>query len=119
VRFYLDNDVDFACKAVRETLGHDVWTTPMAARADAEDEDQALYAADNDAVLVTHDRRFAKRQEEHCYVRMILLRVEQPDGPDLLEAKLTDEVIAVLEAMKFVVIELKSTADSVIHPGGW
>jgi predicted nuclease of predicted toxin-antitoxin system len=54
VRFYLDHDVDARCRRVLSPP-HDCWTASEAGRALAEDDEQSVYASDQDAVVITHD----------------------------------------------------------------
>lgn len=85
LRFVLDQDVDAACVGVLTSLGHRAWTVGDAGRATASDSEQLIYAQDENAVLVTHDRRFATSQRNHPIGRLIRLKCSEWDAPRLLE----------------------------------
>ncbi len=106
MRFYLDNDVDHRCRKILMERGQECWATSEAGRSDASDDDQAVYADDKHAVVVTHDREFTERMKKNTTGRHVRLCGEQPDGPRLLERWIA-LVLPALEAMPYVVIELR------------
>jgi hypothetical protein len=117
VRFYLDNDTDAACRAVVARRHHTVWTAAQAGLADVPDDDQAVYSADKDAVLISHDQAFARRQRDNTTGQMILLRCDHPDGPEVLDAWL-DDAVEILDRKQLVVIEMRPQS-MVIHQPAW
>ena len=106
MRFYLDNDVDHDCRAVIERHGHECWTTSDAGRYRADDDDQAFYAAERGAVMVTHDREFTERRKRNTIGQHIRLCVDHPDGPRFLDLFL-EEACEILAARADVVIEIR------------
>jgi predicted nuclease of predicted toxin-antitoxin system len=59
--FYLDEDVDIALSDFLHAQGHDVETTLGAGKRGAEDDAQLEYAAKQNAILITHNRRHFRR----------------------------------------------------------
>lgn len=120
MRFLLDNDVDVAVCAFLQTHGHECWSAAAAGLAGddaAEDDDVSVYADSKGAVLITHDREFSLRRRRNTFGRHVWLRCVEPMAVEVLTAHL-DEVLAVLENMPAVVIEVRP--DSVIvHPPSW
>ncbi|MCB1257711.1 MAG: DUF5615 family PIN-like protein [Microthrixaceae bacterium] len=106
MRFYLDNDVPVACRAVLINAGHKAWTTSEVGRSDATDEDQALYADLMDAILVTHDRGFFRRQRNHTVCSIVLLRCDKFDAKDVL-AKHLNEIVANLQGQKHRLVRVR------------
>lgn len=106
MRFYLDNDTDASCCEVFRSAGHESWTTAEAGRSLSSDDDQAAYAADMNAVIVTHDKEFAQRQRRNTVGQMLFLKCEQPDAPDVVDHFLPT-ITPVLKQMRLVVIELR------------
>lgn len=104
MRFYLDNDVDVAVAGVL-VPPHDCWTTADAGRHDASDRDQALYAQEHQAAIVTHDAEFTRWRKQHCIGQHIRLCVLQPDGPEVL-ARHLDDVVGICGRHVDVVIEV-------------
>lgn len=105
MRFYLDNDVDARCRRV-VAPPHNCWTAADAGRSDADDADQAVYAHEQGAVLVTHDREFTGWRRRAGIGQHVRLCCEQPDGPDLLASYL-DEVVLICARHPNVTIELR------------
>lgn len=112
MRFYLDNDVDARCRRPLEAAGHDCWTAAQAARPDAPDDDQTVYANNRGAVLVTHDREFTERRKRNTVGRHVRLCCEQPDGPEVL-ARWLDDITPILGHRPNVVVELATHGYSV------
>jgi len=108
VRFYLDNDVDTGCRKTLIAAGHDCWTAEQAARSDADDDDQAVYADDRGAVVVTHDKEFTDRRKRNTIGQHVRLCCEQPDGPEVLRGWLP-EILPILANRPDVVIEVQSS----------
>ena len=105
MRFFLDNDVDRRCRNVLAELGHEVWTTPQAGRSLASDASQQDYASRHNAVLITHDRAFTRNRK---YGRHVLLRVEQPLAPGMLELHL-HRILPVLERHSDITVTVRPT----------
>lgn len=103
--FYLDNDVDADCVRVLRAAGHRCWTAGQAARQDALDDDQTVYAIQNHAVLVTHDREFTERRKRMPIGQHVRLVCRQLDGPTLLEQSM-DVLINALASSPDVTIEI-------------
>lgn len=62
----------------------------------AEDDDLTVTATDSDRVLVTHDREFTTRRKRNTVgPARVRVRVEQPDGPEVIDNRL-DELIEAL-----------------------
>ena len=90
MRFFLDNDVDHACRGILIDAGHGCWTASEAGRSAASDDEQSIYADNLDAVLITHDQEFTARRLKNVIGQHVRLACDQPDGPALLAARLVD-----------------------------
>jgi predicted nuclease of predicted toxin-antitoxin system len=95
VRFVCDHDVDAAVAVVLRRLGHEAWTASDAGLATAVDDELAVYAHDQGAVLVTHDKEFSQRRKHNIIGKHLWLRCVEFDAAGLLE-KRHGEVIATL-----------------------
>jgi hypothetical protein len=108
VRFVLDNDVDARVGRVLRQAGHECWPSTAGLSASADDDVVAVYADDRHAALITHDREFTLRRMKNtigCHVR---LDCEQPDGPEVIAARLYD-LIAMLEGAQDAVLIVSAT----------
>ena len=81
MRFFLDEDTDARIARFLAKEGHDAWTTQEAGRAGQEipDDDQAVYADDKHAVLVTHDEGLMQRQRQRMICPVVWLGCPHPD----------------------------------------
>ena len=61
MRFYLDEDVDVGLARLLRAKGHDAETTDEAGNKSASDESQLVYAMQQEAVLISHNRRHFRR----------------------------------------------------------
>src|SRR5262245_25396600 len=62
MRFFLDNDVDAEVVAMLTGRGHQCWRAGQAGLADANDRLIAIYAEERQAVLISHDKAFARKR---------------------------------------------------------
>lgn len=86
MRFVLDQDVDAALVAVLVAAGHEAWTVAAAGIPDAADDDVSVYAAQKDAVVITHDVEFSARRRRNPHGRHVQLGCPEPDAVDLVSA---------------------------------
>jgi predicted nuclease of predicted toxin-antitoxin system len=117
VRFFLDNNVDTAVRAVLLRAGHISWTAASAGLADANDDSIAVYADEKDAVLVSHDKAFARRHVRNTTGKHLWLHCEEPDAADIVSRHLP-EILVQLGSMPNVVVEV-STERVRLHPPHW
>ena len=117
MRFYLDNDVDVACRAVLQDHGHDVWSTSDAGRGDSDDPSQHLYAYRRKAAIITHDREFTARAKEHIVGQHIRMCVEHPFAPEVL-ARHLNVLVPILEHHDDLVAELHQDSVLFTFPNG-
>lgn len=83
----------------------------------AEDDDVSVYADEQAAVVITHDREFSLRRRRNTFGRHVWLRCLEPKAAEVLAVHL-DQLVGLLEDMPAVVIEVRP--DSVIvHPPAW
>lgn len=85
MRFVLDQDVDVATRAWLVQQGNEAWTAAQAGMPLATDDDLTVYATDQNAVLVTHDREFSQRRRRNVVGRHIWLQCDEWDAVELLE----------------------------------
>lgn len=84
MRFFLDQDVDVAVAGVLRRLGHEAWTADDAGLSTAADDELTVYAHDQRAVLLTHDREFSARRRKHVVGWHVQLRCVELDAADLI-----------------------------------
>lgn len=84
MRFVLDQDVDANVVGVLVGHGHDAWTVAAAGIPDAADDDISVYAAQKDAVVVTHDEEFSARRRRNPHGRHLQLGCNEWDACDLV-----------------------------------
>lgn len=92
----LDQDVDAALVAVLVAAGHEAWTVAAAGIPDAADDDVSVYAAQKDAVVITHDVEFSARRRRNPHGRHVQLGCPEPDAVDLVSA-CVDELVSAIE----------------------
>lgn len=80
MRFVLDQDVDANLVGVLVSAGHQAWTVASAGIPDAADDDISVYAAEKNAVLVTHDDEFSARRRRNPHGRHVQLGCTEPDA---------------------------------------
>jgi predicted nuclease of predicted toxin-antitoxin system len=115
LRFLLDNDVAVAVRRVLIDAGHECWTAAEANLHDAPDDALAVYAADRNAALVSHDAEFARRRRQNTIGRHVWLRCTEPRAAAVLNQHLA-EVVGVLGRMSDVVIEVRPDSLAVAPP---
>lgn len=98
--------MDAACRSALIGLGHDAWTVAQAGRHEALDVDQVIYAADNDAVFVTHDRELATSRSSMPLARIIRVHGREWDAPELLRDSIDGAMVALLERNPYVIVTL-------------
>lgn len=117
MRFYLDNDVDYACKRVIEKAGHFAWHASDAGRSASSDPNQTDYAQRRGAAFVTHDRRYTNIVRRNIRTQHIRLRVDHPFGPGLLQLHLED-IVPLIERHRELLVEISFTKLHATWPGG-
>lgn len=65
MRFFLDQNVDARLRALLQAHGHDCWAADEANLATEADGNLTIYAIDQGAALVTHDREFSNSRKKH------------------------------------------------------
>lgn len=117
MRFFLDNDVDAEVASFLTRRGHQCWRAGEAGLADANDELIAIYAEERQAVLISHDRAFAKKRIANTTGQSVWLHCQQVDGVEVLAEHLA-EVEAKLANLRMVVLEV-TRAGVKLHPPRW
>ena len=117
MRFFLDNDVDAEVASFLTRRRHQCWRAGEAGLADANDELIAIYAEERQAVLISHDKAFAKKRMANTRGQHVWLHCQHVDAVDVLARHLA-EVEAKLASMPLVVLEV--TPERVKpHPPKW
>jgi predicted nuclease of predicted toxin-antitoxin system len=117
MRFFLDNDVNAEVVAMLTGRGHQCWRAGQAGLADANDELIAIYAEERQAVLISHDKAFARKRMANTTGQSVWLHCEPVEGVDVLSEHL-GEVEATLRHMSMVVLEVTRTRVT-LHPPQW
>lgn len=117
MRFLVDEDVDATLCRLLRRRGHQCWTVPEAGLSGADDDEVAVYADEQHAVLLTHDAKVIRRRRRRTFGRHVLLRCPQPDAVTVLAGQL-DELIAQLHACGEGVYEV-SRSGVRYHPPQW
>ena len=117
MRFYLDEDTDVRVSRVLEKHGHQCWNTPQASRLSSEDDDQAVYADNRDAIMVTHDVGFSAKQKRRTVGRHLFFNCPHPDAVNVLNTHM-ELISRLFEHRGNWVIELKPGSFE-FHPGVW
>jgi hypothetical protein len=114
MRFYVDENMDAEVCSVLAAKGHEAWTARTAAKLRASDTEQALYAHDQHAVYVTHDRELVTSRQDQPIGRYLRLR-----GPEMLAPELAADalsvVLPILEHNENVVIVVSRTSSGEIN----
>ena len=115
MRFVLDNDVAVTVRRTLLDAGHDCWTAAEANLDEAPDDALAVYATDRGAALISHDAEFARRRGRNTIGQHVWLRCTEPRAAAVLAQHLT-AVVAVLEKMNDVVLEVRPDSVAVAPP---
>lgn len=115
LRFVTDNDVDALVAACLREAGHEAWTAADAQLASASDAELAIYAEDQGAVLLSHDREFSQWRKTKLSGRHVWVRVPQPDAADAMMAHL-DDLLPTLVHRAHVLVELRRESFTVHKP---
>lgn len=105
MRFVLDQDVDAGLVSVLVQAGQEAWTVASAGLPDAADDDVSVYAAEKDAVVVTHDVEFSARRRKNPLGRHVQLACNEPDAIGLV-AKYVSELVATLRPFDDIFVRL-------------
>ena len=111
--FVLDEDVDARCCVPIQHRGHDAWTIPQAARSASTDTSVAVYAAERNAVVVTHDREAMTRQERPIG-RFVHLKCPEYEAAELLQDALP-EIEDLLAHTSYVIIALSRRSNGTVN----
>jgi len=84
-----------------------------AGRSGARDIEQVVYAHEQDAVFVTHDRELVKSRESMPIGRFVLLTCKEWDAADTLKECLPD-ILPVLEHRHDVVVRVGLTSSKAV-----
>jgi predicted nuclease of predicted toxin-antitoxin system len=90
MRFFLDNDVDAEVASFLTRRRHRCWRAGEAGLADANDELIAIYAEERQAVLISHDRAFARKRMANTTGQSVWLHCQQVDGVEVLAEHLAE-----------------------------
>jgi len=114
LRFLLDQNVDADCISALVNLGHDAWTAGQAGHAQTLDGDLAVYAHDQDAILVTHDRELVRARRKLPIGQFILLSCAPWEAPALL-TRLLPGITTELTRVDNLIVSLSVHADGSDH----
>jgi predicted nuclease of predicted toxin-antitoxin system len=95
VRFVPDQDVDARVVGLLVKNGQEAWTVAAAGIPDAQDDDISVYAAEKNAVVVTHDIEFSARRRRNPHGRHVHLGCSEPDAVELIKGCLAELVAAI------------------------
>lgn len=117
MRFLIDHDVDVAVCAMLTRLGHDCWPSSRVIGALKADDDVAVAADDRDAVCVSHDGAFYRRQRRNTVGRHVYLDCRKTRAVEVMEQSLP----LILPALQrqYVVIRVHIDGYEVQGPGWW
>ncbi|GAA3177955.1 hypothetical protein GCM10010531_34710 [Blastococcus jejuensis] len=90
MRFFCDHNVPESVASRLRKLGHDAWTAAQANLAYVDDDQLTVYAQEQKAVLVTHDREFSQRRRQMVVGKHLWLACNEFDAADLLEERLPE-----------------------------
>jgi len=103
----LDNDVDARVVGILVKAHHDCWRAADAGHASTLDDEVSVYAHNQGAVLITHDREFTERRKRNTFGKHVRLTCPQPDACEVLRVHL-DELVRVLGEHNDIVVEVSS-----------
>ena len=86
----LDNGVAVTVRRVLLDAGHECWTAAEANLYEAPDNALAVYAADRNAALISHDADFARRRRRNTIGQHVWLRCTEPQAPAVLSQHLPE-----------------------------
>lgn len=107
LRFVCDHNVDARVAGVLTSLGHDAWTADQAGLNEASDDTLTVYACNQNAILLTHDREFSQRRRKNVVGRHIYLRCHELEAAELLKRHL-NELLPVLASAPDLYVALSS-----------
>lgn len=105
MRFVLDEDVAASCIGTLTSAGHEAWSVIDAGRSGARDVEQVIYAHEQNAVLVTHDRELVRSRESMPIGRYLLLTCREWEAADTL-ARVLPDIEGILERHADLVIRV-------------
>jgi predicted nuclease of predicted toxin-antitoxin system len=108
LRFFLDNDVALAVRRVLSDAGHECWAASEAGLTRADDDSIAVYAANRQAAVVSHDGAFAKRRQKNTIGLHIWLHCSHVDAAEVVRDQLP-EIERELAGRADVVVEVTAT----------
>jgi predicted nuclease of predicted toxin-antitoxin system len=111
VRFVLDEDVDSGVARVFSAAGHEAWSITDAGLSGIKDDDVSIYAAQKDAVVVTHDVEFSARRRKNPHGRHVQMGCREREAASLVAERL-DELIGALTPFDDVFIYLSKNGVS-------
>jgi predicted nuclease of predicted toxin-antitoxin system len=108
LRFFLDNDVALAVRRVLSDAGHECWAASEAGLTRADDDSIAVYAANRQAAVVSHDTAFAKRRQRNTIGWHIWLHCSHVDAADVVRRQLP-QIEGALAGRSDIVVEVTAT----------
>lgn len=117
MRFVLDEDTDAGVCVFLRKHRHECWTAPAAGRDETEDDEIAVYADTKRAIMVSHDKKLAKRRMKHTFGQHVWLRCRQTDAIRIVKLHYSD-LIAQLAEHPVGVFEV-TLAGVEWHRGSW
>ncbi len=96
MRFVLDHDVDDEVCTILIRARHQCWDAADAI-ADPDDDAISVYAEEKNAIVISHDRKFADRRKDNTFGQHVQLACNSPDAVEVLTLHL-DELITQLRA---------------------
>lgn len=108
MRFLLDNDVDAGVGQVIRQLGHECWTAAECGLTEADDDSVSVYADDKSAVVISHDKDFARRRIARTFGWHVRLSCAQPDGQDVIRLQF-DRIVELLHRRTAIVLIVSRT----------
>lgn len=115
--FILDQDVSAEVGRVIRQAGHKCHTVGSAGLYDASDDEVSTFAADHDAIFLTHDKEMTHRRRRNTFGRHVLLACNEWEAPAVVEASL-DQIIATTQQRDDICIKL--TKDNLTaYPNRW
>jgi predicted nuclease of predicted toxin-antitoxin system len=115
VRFFLDQNVDARVAAFLAAQGHKAWTADQAGLSAEEDPNLTVYAHDQGAVLLTHDKEFSTRVRGRITGRHVWLNCIAPAARPVVERHL-DDLEAILARHQDLFVELRVEQMVVTYP---
>ncbi len=114
MRFFLDHDVDADVAPALVKAGHQSWTAAQAGLFRARDDELTVYACDEQACLVTHDREFSVRRKANVVGQHIWMTCSEWDAASALVETLPD-ILPILDRHPDVMFTVKSRGAFEVH----